>query len=102
MQYDSLVCMATKLTPTGRATLALAAARNLTDGQLAELLDIDPATLSRKKNGKSGWSDRDGITAAAALGDGIDELIRDLERLRATRQYHAPTSAGTILTGQHS
>ena len=63
------------------------------------MLGIDPATLSRKKNGRNSWNDSDAVRAVDALGDGIDGLIRDLERLRATRQYQAPTSTSTALTG---
>lgn len=94
--------MSNVLTSTGRATLALAAAKNVSDGELARLLGVDPATVSRKRNGKSGWNDNDAIRAVEAFGDSIPGLIQDLERLRATRQYHAPVSAGTAPTSHAS
>ena len=79
--------------------MALAAARNLGDTELAALLGIDKGTLSRKKNGRSGWGDKDAMRAVAALGDDIDGLIADLERLRATRQYQQAHRADTTTTG---
>lgn len=102
MQYDTLGYMSNVLTSTGRATLALAASQNVSDGELAALLGVDPATVSRKRNGKSGWNDNDALRAVEAFGDRIPGLIQDLERLRATRQYQAPTSAAATSTGQTS
>lgn len=94
--------MTNVITPTGRATLALAAARGMRDTELAEVLQLDPATLSRKKTGKSVWNDNDAIRAYDALADGIEPLIRDLQRLRATRQYHAATGLDRESVGQAS
>lgn len=90
------------MTATGRAALALAGARNMPDYELADLLGIDRGTLSRKKNGRNRWTDEDALRVSTALGDDIDGLIADLQRLRATRQYQAPPMPGQVLIGHES
>lgn len=97
-----LWCVTNTLIPEARATLALAAARGLNARSAAHAMNLDPSTLSRKKGDARRWNRADSLAALAAFGDGVDELIADLEALRATRQYRAPSGAGTSATGQQS
>lgn len=89
-------------TTTGRAALALAAARGMRERELAAALNMHPSTLSRKIAGRQAWTDTDSLAVADALGDGVDALIMDLERVRATRQYHAAAMPGQTAIGQAS
>lgn len=98
-----MMCGMTRtLIPEARATLALAAARGMTEGQAATAMGITPSTLSRKKTAPDRWNRGDNLSALRVFGDGIDELIADLQALRATRQYHAPTGLDRDAVGQAS
>lgn len=91
--------MSRSLVPHARATLALAAAAGMREQDVARALDVDPATLSRKKNDLRRWNAADSLAALDAFGAGIGDLIADLESLRATRQYQQARRADTTPTG---
>jgi len=66
-------------TVTSRIVAALLAYDNITQQQLADMMDVNQATISRKMAGQQGWTEKDMLLLADLLADTRVRLMAVLE-----------------------
>lgn len=83
-------------TVTSRVVAALLAYDNITQQQLADMMDLNQATISRKMSGQQGWTEKDMLLLADLLADTRTRLLAVLEwvlRPLLTAPYATPGDA---------
>ena len=83
-------------TVTSRIVAALLAYDNITQQQLADMMDLNQATISRKMAGQQGWTEKDLLLLADLLADTRIRLMAVLEwalRPLLTAPYATPAPA---------
>jgi len=83
-------------TVTSRIVAALLAYDNITQQQLADMMDVNQATISRKMAGQQGWTEKDMLLLADLLADTRVRLMAVLEwalRPLLTAPYVTPAPA---------
>lgn len=70
--------------------------RGITQQQLAERLEIKPASLSRKISGTTGWTVNDLVTTAAVLDVELTDLLptETIDQEKARLNANPPAEAG--------
>jgi len=90
-------------TVTSRVVAALLAYDGITQQQLADMMNVNQATISRKMAGQQGWTEKDMLLLADLLADTRTRLLAVLEwslRPLLTAPYASPDAAAAP-TGSH-